>query len=149
MCKTLVVAACALALAFGPVSAAETKLAEPQPTPDTPRKVMLQLTTEDARAINDLLYNVVNVQKFYGQDNVKVAVVAFGPGNRALYRDTSPVRERVSSLLQYDVEFLACGNTMETTGRKKEDLIEGVEVVTAGVAEIVERQLQGWVYVRP
>lgn len=149
MRKFLIPAVCAFALAFGMAWAADTKLADPQPTPDAPRKVMLQLTTDDPRAINDLLYNVVNVQKFYGQDNVKVVVVAFGSGNRALYRDTSPVRERVSSLLQYDVEFLACGNTMETTGRKKEDLIDGVEVVTAGVAEIVERQLQGWVYVRP
>jgi uncharacterized protein len=133
----------------GEARAAETILAEPKPNPDNPRKVMLQLSTDDPRAINDLLYNVVNIQKFYGQDNVRIAVVAFSAGNRALYKDDSPVRERISSLLQYDVEFLACGNTMEATHRKPEDLIEGVEVVTAGIPEIMERQLQGWLYVRP
>lgn len=128
--------------------AADTVLVDPRPNPDNPRKVMLQLTTDDPRAVNDLLYNAVNIQKFYGQDNVRVAVIAFSAGNRALYKD-SPVRDRISSLLQYDVEFVACGNTMEATGRKPEDLIEGVEVVTAGIAEIMERQLQGWLYVRP
>jgi hypothetical protein len=124
-------------------------LAKPEPSPDNPRKILLQLTTDDARAVNDLLYNVVNVQKFYGQDNVKVAVVSFGAGNRALYKDTSPVKARIESLLQYEVEFVACGNTMEVTNRTKDDLIPGVEVVTAGVPEIAERQLQGWIYIRP
>ena len=99
--------------------------------------------------MNDLLYNVVNVQKFYGQDNVKVLVVSFGAGNRALYKDTSPVKARVESLLRYEVEFVACGNTLAATNRTKDDLIDGVEVVTAGIPEIAERQLQGWIYIRP
>lgn len=129
--------------------AGETVLAEPKPDPDNPRKILLQLTNDDPRIVNDLLHNVVNIQKFYGQDNVKVAVVTFGAGNRALYKDTSPVRERVLSLLQYDVEFVACGNTMETTGRQPSDVIDGVEIVTAGIPEIVERMRQGWTYIRP
>lgn len=138
-----------LGLGSAAALAAETVLAAPEPTPDTPRKVLLQLTTDDVRAVNDVLFNVVNIQKFYGQDNVKVAVVSFGAGNRALYKDTSPVRARIESLLQYDVEFVACGNTMEATNRSPTDLIDGVEAVTAGIPEIVERQLQGWIYIRP
>ncbi len=59
------------------------------------------------------------------------------------------MRERISSLLQYDIEFVACGNTMEATGRTKADLIEGVDMVTAGIPEIMERTLQGWLYIRP
>jgi hypothetical protein len=141
--------ALALSLAAASAEAADTVLAKPEPTPDNPRKILLQLTTDEPRAVNDLLYNVVNVQKFYGQDNVKVLVVSFGAGNRALYKDTSPVKVRVESLLRYDVEFVACGNTLEATNRTKDDLIEGVEVVTAGVPEIAERQLRGWIYIRP
>src|SRR5690349_2351686 len=102
-------------VAAAPALAAETKLASPQPNPDTPRKILLQITSDNAREINDVLYNVVNIQKFYGQDNVKVAVVTYADGNKALYKDTSPVAARIRSLLQYDVEFLACGNTMEAT----------------------------------
>lgn len=144
-----VAVALAVSCAAASALAAETVLATPEPSPDNPRKVLLQLSTDDPRAVNDLLYNVVNVQKFYGQDSVRVLVVSFGPGNRALYKDTSTVKARVESLLQYDVEFVACGNTLEATNRSKDDLIAGVEVVTAGVPEIVERQLHGWIYVRP
>lgn len=147
--RNVAVAGAIAVLAAASTHAAETTLTEPKPNPDNPRKVMLQMTTDDPRAVNDLLYNVVNIQKFYGQDNVRVAVIAFSAGNRALYKETSPVRARISSLLQYDVEFVACGNTMEATGRKPDDLIEGVEVVTAGIPEIMERQLRGWLYIQP
>lgn len=142
-----IVTACLFVVA-GAVKA-DTKLADPPPTFDAPRKVMLQLTSDEPKTINNLLYNAVNIQEFYGQDNVQIVVIAFGPGMQALYAKTSPVKDRVESLMQYDIGFIGCGNTMKTTGHAKEDLIKGVEVVTAGIAEIVERQLQGWVYVRP
>lgn len=126
----------------------ETTLSAPLPDFDEPRRILLQISTDDERAINNILWNAVNLQKFYGLDSVRIAVVAFGPGMAALYRD-SPVRERVESLLQYDIEFLGCGNTMTATGRNEAELIEGVDYVTAGIAEIVERQLDGWIYIRP
>ena len=132
-----------------PAAAAETRLADPRPNPDNPRKIMLQLTSRDKRDMNNLLFNVVNIQKFYGIDNVRIAVVAYSGGMQALYRTTSPVAERIQSLLHYDVEFVACGNTMTATGHAKGDLIAGVKMVTAGIPEIVERTLSGWVYIRP
>jgi len=133
----------------GPARALETRMADPPPGFDNPRRIILQLTSDDPRTVNSILYNAVNLQKFYGQDNVRIAVIAFGPGMEALYAGTSPVKDRITSLQQYGVEFIGCGNTMETTGHTPADLIEGVEHVTAGIAEIVERQLRGWVYVRP
>ena len=142
----------ALALLAGTAGAgmaAETRLASPAPDLDNPRKIILQLTSKNPRDINNLLFNVVNVQKFYGMDNVRIAVVAYGDGMQALYGKTSPVTERIRSLLQYDVEFVACGNTMTATGHGQDELIEGVELVTAGIPEIVERTLRGWVYIRP
>jgi intracellular sulfur oxidation DsrE/DsrF family protein len=127
----------------------ETVVADPPPDFGSPRRVILQISTDDERKINDVLYNAVNLQKFYGMDNVEIAVIVFGPGMKALYRGTSPVQERIESLLKYDVRFIGCGNTMATTNHTEADLIDGVEYVQAGVAEIVERQLAGWVYVHP
>lgn len=150
--RGLLQAIAALLLLTLPVSLAaakETVLADPKPGFDNPRQIMLQLTSDDPKVINNILHNAVNLQKFYGQDNVLVAVVAFGPGMEALYAKSSPVKDRVESLLQYGVEFIGCGNTMETTGHTPAELIPGVEVVTAGIAEIVERQRRGWTYVRP
>ena len=139
-------------LAAGRPAAAEfltTRLAAPQPDFDQPRRILLQLSSDDEKAMNNILFNAVNLQKFYGMDNVEIAIIVFGPGMKALYRETSPVRERIESLLKYDVSFVGCGNTMEATKREAGQLIEGVDFVQAGIAEIVERQLDGWIYVRP
>ncbi|HEY0837478.1 MAG TPA: DsrE family protein [Azospirillum sp.] len=128
---------------------ADTEISNPPPSIDSPRRIMLQLTSDTPKDINNLLYNAVNLQKFYGQDQVQIVVVAYGAGMQALYAKSSPVVDRVKSLMQYDIQFIGCGNTMETTNHTPDELIPGVEVVTAGIAEIVERQLRGWVYVRP
>lgn len=136
-------------LAAVPARAGDTVLAEPKPGWDNPRKLVLQLTVDDVRHVNNVLYNAVNVQKFYGQDNVKVAVIAFGPGVRALLRAETKVAERVASLQQYEVEFVACGNTLETIGKSASDLLPGVSVVPFGIPEIMERQLKGWQVIAP
>ncbi len=133
----------------GPVAVAETQLSDPKPSFENPRKIMLQLTTDDPRQINSILWNAINLQKFYGIDNVQIAIIAFGTGMKALYAKDSPVVERVTSQLKYGIEYVACANTMETTHRNAGELIPGVTVVTAGIAEIAERQLRGWIYVSP
>jgi uncharacterized protein len=138
----------ALVLA-APVGAAETPLADPKPSWDNPRKVVLQLTVDENRHVNNVLYNAINIQKFYGQDNVKVAVVAFGPGVRALLKADSKVAERIASLTDYEVEFVACGNTLDTMGKSAADLLPGVAVVPYGIPEIMERQLKGWQVIAP
>lgn len=138
------------ALLLGGIAhAGETQLSDPQPSFDNPRKIILQLSSGDPKKMNDILYNAVNLQKFYGMDNVRIAIVAFGRGMPALYKGDSPVQDRIESLLQYDVEFIGCGNTMDATQHTPGDLIDGVDYVQAGIAEIVERTLNGWVYIHP
>lgn len=127
----------------------ETELSEPKPNLAEPRKVVLQLSSGDPDTINNVLYNVVNIQDFYGMDQVRIAVVAYGAGMEALYAETSPVRDRITSLQQYGIEFVACGNTMESTGHEPSDLIDGVTWVQAGIPEIIERKLDGWTAIRP
>lgn len=137
------------ALAGTPATARmETELAEPSPL-DEPRRILLALNTEQAGEVNNLLYNVVNIQKFYGMDNVEIVVVAYGAGVQALLKESSPVAARISSLQQYGIEFIACGNTLDAIKKTDMDLLDDVEVVQAGIPEIVERRLRGWVDITP
>ena len=46
---------------------AETQLADPKPDFDNPRKIMLQLTSGDPKDMNNVLWNAINLQKFYGE----------------------------------------------------------------------------------
>ncbi len=134
-------------------SFAETELAKPKPSLENPRKFVFPITTADEDKINHLLSSVSNVMKFYGVDKSEVVVVAYSKGIKLLKKDADffdkDIQKKVRSLMTYDVEFIACNNTMKTYGIKKKDLLSGVEVVTAGIVELIERQLSGYIYIRP
>lgn len=114
-------------------------------------KLVIQVSTDDPRTQEIALGNVVNLQKYYGIDNIDIEIVAYGPGLGMVTRESS-LAARVSSLVLQQVTFTACGNTMDSiyskTGRMPA-LLDGVGQVTAGVARIIELQEQGYAYVRP
>jgi len=129
---------------------ADTEFAEPKPSIDNPRKFVFPITKWDRKEVNHILSSANNVMKFYGPENTEVVIVAYAQGiNTLLKRRDSHIRKRVESLMTYDVEFIACGNTMRTLKIDKKDLLDDVEVVTAGIVELIERQLQGYIYIRP
>ncbi len=114
-------------------------------------KIVIQVSTDDARTQAIALNNAVNLQKEYGMDNIAIEVVAYGPGLGLLTRKSKQA-ERVRSLTTQNIAFSACGNTMkkvEKKSGKKPQLTEGVTVVNAGVSRIMELQMQGYAYVRP
>ena len=95
--------------------------------------------------------NAVNLQKALGQDNVAIEIVAYGPGLTML-TPKSKASKRVPSLALQDITFSACGNTkakMTKKSGKEVKLVEGVQVVPAGVLRIIELQAAGYAYVRP
>lgn len=138
----------ALALAFSSAHPALATMADPPPGFDNPRHIVVSLSEKDEARVNAVLNNVVNIQKAYGADNVKLALVAYGPGIWTLLKD-SPVHSRIESLLKYDIEFVACGNTLDSIHKTDADLIDGVTKVQTGLVEIVERRLSGWVDLKP
>ena len=117
----------------------------------TKNKLVIQVSTDDPRTQRIALNNAVNLQKYYGIDNIDIEIVAYGPG-LGLLTEKSSQAARVESLVLQDITFSACGNTMETVKRKSGEmptLLEGVGQVKAGVARIMELQQQGYAYVRP
>jgi intracellular sulfur oxidation DsrE/DsrF family protein len=118
---------------------------------DVKNKLVIQVSTDDPRTQKIALNNAVNMQKFYGTDNIVIEIVAYGPG-LGLLTQKSGQASRVESLALQDIHFSACGNTMKTVAEKSAkmpELLEGVGRVTAGVARIMELQQQGYAYIRP
>jgi len=147
--RTAILASAAALFAWlGLAVGAHATMADPEPSFDNPRHIVVSLSERDEQRVNAVLSNVANIQKAYGIDNVKLAVVAYGPGIWSVLAD-SPVRARVESLMKYDIEFVACGNTLDAVHKTEADLIGGVDRVQAGLVEIVERRLSGWVDLKP
>ena len=128
---------------------AETEYAKPEPSFANPRKIVFSVTEDSQHALDHILSTANNVIKFYGPDNVNMEIVAYSRGIKVLLKSTKETAKRVDALMQYDVSFVACENTMRTKNIKKEDLVEGSEIVTAGVVELLERVKSGWIYIKP
>ena len=110
--------------------------------------VVIQISEGDPFNQKIVLNNVANMLKHYGPDRVQIEVVAYGPGLRLLFEDNAN-KGRITSMMQQDVIFSACSNTMANMGKDLGQLIDGTRKVAGGVVQIMERQEQGWAYIRP
>ena len=127
----------------------DTEFADPKPSMDNPRQIIFQINSGELLEINRALSSANNVIKFYGANNIELVIIAYHNGIKTLLKKESKLAQRVRSLMTYDVEFIACGNTMKSKKIDPKDLITDVEIVTAGIVEIVERHKQGWTNIVP
>ena len=61
----------------------------------------------------------------------------------------SVVGNRIGEALGAGVKIVACENTMHAQKLVKADMLDGIGYVGSGVVEIMQRQQQGWAYLRP
>lgn len=127
-------------------SFAQTKFSDPQPTFDNPRKVVYSLYVGDLETVNHTIGSMYNILKEYPNESLKIVVVAYGKGLRVLKKDyDANTLNRVKSLMEYDVEFVACKNTMETMKWTEKDFIDGISYTQAGIVEVIEKQQEGYI----
>lgn len=124
----------------------ESTFSDPQPSFDNPRKVAIQIYDSDLKKVNHNLSTIYNILREYPEESLKVAVITYGNGIRALKKDYDKnTLTRIKSLMEYDVEFIVCKNTMETMKWTKDDFIDDVDYVQAGIVELIERETAGYV----
>lgn len=127
---------------------AQSRYASPHPTIENPRHAVFQFSVGDEKTASKLLSYIVNLQKAYEPGHIDIAVVCFNDGIFLLKKDT-PFRDKIESLTQSGVEFIACENTMETKKLSHSDMLDGLSYTKTGMQEIIERKLSGWVYLLP
>jgi len=128
---------------------AETEFATPKPAIDNPRKIVFSIDTIDYKEVNHVISTVNNVIKFYRPENTEVVVVVYSQGVKILRKDSdNETKKRIEALMTYDIEFIACENSLRTLGIQKKDLMDDLSYGTAGIVEIIERQLQGFIYIK-
>ena len=116
--------------------------------PAAKNRVVMQVSDNDPGKWNLALNNAHNLQADLGAGNVEIEIVAYGPGIGMLKQD-SVVGKRVGEALASGVHVEACENTMRGQKLAKTDMLNGIDYVPAGVVEIMQKQQQGWAYLRP
>ena len=119
--------------------------------PDKPfaeHLVVFHISSGDAFAQKLVLNNASNMLKTLGPDKVAIEIVAYGPGLRTLFKESSNAR-RIDSMAKEGIVFSGCANTMTAMGRDHDSLLKVAKVVPGGVLRIMELQEAGWTYIRP
>ena len=137
------------ALLFNSLIIAETELVDPKPSIIEPRKIVLSIGSGKSEDIHHILGSANNILKFYGPEKVEMVIVAYYHGIKAVLLENIDIMKRVQALQLYEVEFVACGNTMRTKDIREDKLLDDVSIATAGLVEIIERQKDGYININP
>jgi intracellular sulfur oxidation DsrE/DsrF family protein len=139
----LVLAALCLFLRFSAVEAEESKA----PASQANSKVVFQVSDSDPGKWNLTLNNAANAQKDLGKSLI-AEIVVYGPGIGMLESD-SPVAKRVQAALSSGIKIVACENTMAALQLSRRQMLPDIGYVPAGVVELINRQTEGYAYIRP
>lgn len=113
--------------------------------------IAYQLNRAEPEIIEHVLGSVGALVGKYA-DNVAIVVVAFGPGIHLLARQPkrpvpAALRERAAAQSRdYQVRFIACGNTMKSLGWTAADMLPFVQIEEVGAAVLMELQESGYAY---
>jgi intracellular sulfur oxidation DsrE/DsrF family protein len=111
-------------------------------------KVVIQVSDNDPAKWNLALNNARNIQNALGKENVQLEIVAFGPGINMLKFD-SVVGNRLADAANDGVSISACANTMKAHKLTPADMSPAAHIVPSGVVEIINREREGYNYLRP
>lgn len=109
--------------------------------------VVFQVSDADPAKWQLTLANIRNAQAELGSDNVRIELVAFGPGI-AMLKAGSEVGPRVAEAVKAGVKVFACENTMRAQKLAQAQMLPEAGYVPSGVAHVIRRQAEGYAYIR-
>ncbi len=113
-------------------------------------RLLLQVSENSVDRLNLALNNAYNAQQAFGPENIEVEIVVFGGGvNTLKYYSPIPIADKVKEAKYAGVRIVACDIAMRTHKLRPSDMLPEVRYVESGVAELIEKQTEGWSYVRP
>ncbi len=110
-------------------------------------KTVFHINSGEVSKQSELLGNIQNLMDDHTVEIEKIAVVINSNAIDMMEKD-SEAAEFIEEFLEKDVEFNACSNSLENRGLEKEDVVEGIEIVSSGVGKLTQLQSKGHNYVK-
>ncbi|SEW57263.1 DsrE family protein [Chitinophaga arvensicola] len=113
-------------------------------------QVVFQITSAASDAQLAMLGQLHNLLQYTDAQKTRIAieVVVHGQAWNLLLAAENPLADKVAVLYSRSVRFLICQNTLNSHQLPVAQLLSFVAVVPAAVAHLVERQHEGWAYIR-
>jgi uncharacterized protein len=113
-------------------------------------RVVMHLNSGDETFQRGVLNNIRHLYQALGRDQLTLELVVHGAGLKVLTKKTSPLLPDLAQLrADYGVAFTACSNTMKAMQITRADLIDEVGDTVPAMVRLLERQEQGWAYIKP
>ncbi len=109
-------------------------------------RIIMQLTSGDTLVHKNLMKQFKNMKE--AAPTMQIEVVCHGPGMDLLMSDRSIVQAKVKEFAAQGIIFLACENTIKERNLDRSKVIPEAGYVKAGIIHIVERQEDGWSYIK-
>ena len=112
----------------------------------TAHKIIFQLVSGDTTSHKVLMKQFGNILSV--APDTKIEVVCHGPGIEMMMQEKSIVINKIKEFKEKGVVFNVCEFSLKERKVDKAKLIEQSSYVPAGILEIVEKQEQGWSYIK-
>ncbi|WP_167759760.1 DsrE family protein [Massilia horti] len=140
-----------LALVFETSSARALPVIAPAATPaaaSCAEHYNVVIGVGDKEKVAGALANAFNLQKEFGAQCVNIEMVNFSSAVTAL-TPMSPAATQIKDALKAGINIVACENSLAKFKLTIDDMFPGITAVPSGVAELVKRQKEGWIYLQP
>ena len=108
--------------------------------------IVLQLQTSDTLVHKSVVNQIGNLKKEF--PDAEIDLVCHGPGLEFLLKEKSRYINKLHKMNLKGVSYTGCEFTMSQKNIKKEALVDFVKTVPYGIAEIIKKQQQNWLYVK-
>ena len=109
-------------------------------------RIVMQLTSGDTLVHKNLMKQFKNMLE--AAPTARIEVVCHGPGMDMLRSDRRVAQGKVKECAGKGVVFLACDNTIRERQLDPSKVMTEAGHVKAGIIHIVERQEDGWSYIK-
>ncbi|MCG9880244.1 MAG: DsrE family protein [Bacteroidia bacterium] len=110
-------------------------------------QIIMQLTSNDVAVHKGLVKQLNNLKEGWGE-KVAIEVVCHGPGIDFLNQEKTTFKDEIYKLKEQGIVFVVCENSLKERKVSKESILPNMDYVKMGIGEIVEKQEQGWVYIK-
>lgn len=117
---------------------------------DRVHRVVMHMNSGDEKVQRGALNNIRHLYQEVGRESLQLELVVHGAGLSLFTKHTTALGPELAQLkTEYGVAYTACSNTMKAMKVTRGDLIDEVGDTVPAMVRLMERQEQGWAYIKP
>lgn len=96
-----------------------------------------------------VISNVLNLRKGIDVENAEIEILANSKSVEIFKKTEEEYFHQLKNIHDLGIKIYACKNSMNSLHLKPEDIYDFIEIVPIGVLELIEKQNQGFAYIKP